>query len=219
MRPPTNSDTQIFLQIWSITGTAIEVIRCNFRMTNTEHRYCWRFSASRARLEIYMCIVLGRAWAWCLLCHPRPPEPVQSTLSTRTPIQTLCWCFSHSSCCNDDMFLRCCVRTDTDECMNSDVERSCDLQATCTNTPGSFTCQCKEGFTGDGFQCTGKLWGRIDARRRFRIRQLYLSFLNWHVVCYLSDNRQGGLVYSVVIRITLHNTLSERQRHNHLESW
>ena len=41
--------------------------------------------------------------------------------------------------------------TDENEC---DPSRSpCDLNANCTNTKGSFECQCKPGFTGDGFRC------------------------------------------------------------------
>ena len=40
---------------------------------------------------------------------------------------------------------------------------NCASNADCTNnadTPG-FTCACHTGFTGDGFQCTGKLfWGK-----------------------------------------------------------
>ncbi|KAM9293960.1 nidogen-2 [Gastrophryne carolinensis] len=39
---------------------------------------------------------------------------------------------------------------DVDEC----VERRCHPDAACTNVPGSFSCQCNPGFTGDGFQCT-----------------------------------------------------------------
>ena len=31
----------------------------------------------------------------------------------------------------------------------------CDDQAICTNTPGSFSCACKPGYSGDGLNCTG----------------------------------------------------------------
>ena len=33
---------------------------------------------------------------------------------------------------------------------------NCDVNAACTNTPGSFTCACNIGYTGDGTSCTGK---------------------------------------------------------------
>ena len=50
---------------------------------------------------------------------------------------------------------------DIDECRrNLD---NCHENAVCTNTEGSYTCTCNRGFTGDGFSCTGKLTGRIDA--------------------------------------------------------
>ena len=45
---------------------------------------------------------------------------------------------------------------DIDECdMETDL---CDdeTKAVCTNTLGSYECYCKSGFTGDGFNCTGK---------------------------------------------------------------
>jgi len=31
----------------------------------------------------------------------------------------------------------------------------CDDEATCTNTPGSFSCSCKSGYQGNGFDCSG----------------------------------------------------------------
>ena len=32
---------------------------------------------------------------------------------------------------------------------------SCDKNANCTNTDGSYSCTCKQGFTGDGAVCEG----------------------------------------------------------------
>ena len=32
---------------------------------------------------------------------------------------------------------------------------SCHEQATCTNSPGSYSCACNPGWTGDGFDCQG----------------------------------------------------------------
>ena len=49
--------------------------------------------------------------------------------------------------------------TDTDECTNVNIERAvhdCHANATCTNTPGSFICECDNGFDGDGVTCTPK---------------------------------------------------------------
>ena len=38
---------------------------------------------------------------------------------------------------------------DINECITS----PCNIDATCTETPGSFTCTCNSGFTGNGFIC------------------------------------------------------------------
>ena len=46
---------------------------------------------------------------------------------------------------------------DINECeMMTDL---CDnvMVAVCTNTIGSYECDCKSGFTGDGFNCDGML--------------------------------------------------------------
>jgi hypothetical protein len=52
----------------------------------------------------------------------------------------------------------CSALADIDECKGT--ASPCHGNATCTNTPGSFTCACKSGFTGtglanDGVGCTG----------------------------------------------------------------
>ncbi len=47
------------------------------------------------------------------------------------------------------------IVTDIDECET--LSHNCDSEANCTNTPGSFTCECDEGLRGDGINCFGKL--------------------------------------------------------------
>ena len=43
---------------------------------------------------------------------------------------------------------------DIDECSTS--MHTCVVQATCTDTEGSFSCTCNTGFTGDGTNCDSK---------------------------------------------------------------
>ena len=44
---------------------------------------------------------------------------------------------------------------DNDEC-NSGTHTCHNLRATCTNTDGSFTCACIDGYSGNGVICNGK---------------------------------------------------------------
>ena len=44
---------------------------------------------------------------------------------------------------------------DDDECENG--LHDCDINASCTNTDGSFECTCNEGFLGDGKTCISKI--------------------------------------------------------------
>ena len=46
-------------------------------------------------------------------------------------------------------------KKDIDEC-DQEID-NCDVQATCTNTPGSYNCTCDIGYSGDGFNCTGNI--------------------------------------------------------------
>ena len=43
---------------------------------------------------------------------------------------------------------------DIDECQGVN---NCDSNANCTNTQGSFTCSCQEGYSGDGKSCSGEI--------------------------------------------------------------
>ena len=42
---------------------------------------------------------------------------------------------------------------DINEC--NDSTHMCSDNATCINAPGSYECECLDGFTGDGFNCSG----------------------------------------------------------------
>lgn len=42
------------------------------------------------------------------------------------------------------------ICNDIDEC---EMANTCDKNALCFNTPGSFECKCLYGFSGDGFTC------------------------------------------------------------------
>ena len=43
--------------------------------------------------------------------------------------------------------------SDVDEC--NDGGHDCHSKATCKNTAGYFTCNCKDGYRGDGRNCEG----------------------------------------------------------------
>ena len=43
---------------------------------------------------------------------------------------------------------------DANEC--DEGSDSCDMNADCVNTQGSYTCTCKAGYSGDGIYCTSK---------------------------------------------------------------
>ena len=44
---------------------------------------------------------------------------------------------------------------DVNECNATDTV-SCNQNAVCHNTEGSYECICNLGYTGDGVNCTGK---------------------------------------------------------------
>ena len=77
-----------------------------------------------------------------------------------------------------DYFLYANYALDIDECSNG--SHDCDVNANCTNTNGSHSCTCKEGYTGKGESCQGKI--RLDLEKsRITVHHKLLSCYptNW----------------------------------------
>ena len=45
------------------------------------------------------------------------------------------------------------LTTDYNECNDEGSGHNCDINAACTNTDGGFTCECNDGWGGDGVSC------------------------------------------------------------------
>jgi hypothetical protein len=48
--------------------------------------------------------------------------------------------------------------------INECEDYPCHQNATCTNSIGSFECDCNEGFNGTGFVCEGKISAKIEMK-------------------------------------------------------
>ena len=64
--------------------------------------------------------------------------------------------------------------TDIDECTTN--VHSCDVNAICQNTVGSYSCICKAGYTGDGKKCNGN----------------YRLFVHFHYLNQFKNNEKGN---------------------------
>ena len=65
----------------------------------------------------------------------------------------LCQYSCKNHCCCENILHAYYSPLDIDECQE---QSPCDSNAQCANTPGSFTCACNEGYSGDGRTCTGQ---------------------------------------------------------------
>ncbi len=64
-----------------------------------------------------------------------------------------------------------------DEC--KEIIDTCHSDAACTNTDGSFTCACNDGYSGDGVSCNGKyFWQlRTQSETLFRVNSTYFDII------------------------------------------
>ena len=78
------------------------------------------------------------------------------------------------------IYNKCVLCIDVDEC--SDNTDNCNINAICSNNHGSFNCQCKAGFSGDGISCSSKAiiltWYNVQFFFRFFFHDYYLLFLD-----------------------------------------
>ena len=80
-----------------------------------------------------------------LLAPPPPPPPNNFSMFTKC---ISCWCFTVPPP-KDWNTQNMTYSSGADVCA---TDASCE----CTNAPGSFTCTCNQGYTGDGVTCVGK---------------------------------------------------------------
>ena len=69
--------------------------------------------------------------------------------TAQTALVSILTCQQTENMSNDILF----AVSDTDECTNT---HGCDVNAECNNTKGSYNCTCKDGFHGNGKNCTGE---------------------------------------------------------------
>lgn len=62
----------------------------------------------------------------------------------------------HPACGQGFISLNCFLCLDKNEC--ADNTHDCSAKAVCKKTEGSFMCSCKEGYQGDGRNCTGEIY-------------------------------------------------------------
>ena len=92
---------------------------------------------------------------------------------------------------------------DADEC--TDGTHNCDVDgAVCNNTPGSYSCRCKDGFVGDGINCTGKLNIQAIDHVSAELRVIF-ALVSLHTTPEKFDN---AALFPLLARPTDHTNLS-----------
>ena len=68
---------------------------------------------------------------------------------------------------------------DIDEC-TGDTHNCSRNNSTSTNTEGSFNCSCKQGFTGNGHKCEGRILEKLYYPTIYSMRETSKSCVNFH---------------------------------------
>ncbi|XP_041472517.1 uncharacterized protein LOC121421785 [Lytechinus variegatus] len=69
---------------------------------------------------------------------------------------------------------------DTNEC-TSGID-GCDVNARCVNSIGSYTCECQDGYEGDGFSCNERIYIDYGSELDRSLGYFRYSFLAWFTV-------------------------------------
>ena len=94
------------------------------------------------------------------------------------------------------------IFSDIDEC--SEENFTCHPNATCINTQGSYNCQCKDGFEGDGKKnCTG---GKLFIKQNVYLSPLTLS---QQAISFTTSDILIELFYNVNISARIHPPLKQ----------
>ena len=59
---------------------------------------------------------------------------------------------------------------DINECNGEESGHNCDINAACTNTDGGFTCECNDGWSGNGVSCTGNVMHRLNKSEKIEVQ-------------------------------------------------
>ncbi|KAL9975444.1 hypothetical protein ACROYT_G012605 [Oculina patagonica] len=91
----------------------------------------------------------NREISWFRFWAPKQPNNIKNQDCVHTLGAKGGYTWNDVSCNNCYNFT--CFK-DVDECKTN--SHSCDVNAVCNNTKGGYNCTCKEGYTGDGRNCT-----------------------------------------------------------------
>ena len=102
--------------------------------------------------------------------------------------------------------------------INCGVDDGCHENATCSDGNGNYTCDCKNGFTGDGFNCSGNFFILHKSSERFSIfvmlRWVFLfqlkllGFTDLQMKYTLTSSYIDPILFNQVQRIDVYTYLS-----------